>query len=522
MEYYRPAWVQKIAHMTDYNVDFVLVDEINAKWVKGQSKLSGELEKLSDKELVSKLVGMGIMTPINSTPVVNAKPTVEPTSKPPEKLSGNTIKQNTSPKCAGYNERLNPSEEDGKYPSDGSNKTEEIYKEYIQNIHTEIGLPENVEKSNLNQFNIFKNYEGIDFFSTGIGYVFITRPDLNLFPGDTKLTKETNRYHINVLDPFIRHLNGTSIGKEILTSLTQNQSFDKNFNIPSGFIPSITNHCKSFSPKDVQLDVLETQENMLGTRIVYGETTNKSISVDNFDLLFNELDSGFFIMLHKCWIEYINNVRRGIFLAKKENILSRVLDYASSLYYFLLGEDGESIVYWCKLTGVLPTTINYSSFDWIMGETKLREINVNYTYSLKEDMGISIFKDFNLSSLQFSDPNIADDKLNKYLDEISDPKKSGDKFILEKRKSDNWGNIPLVVYSKETEKPRLIFLSEKGDQSDTYIKLFINNRDKNQNKFTTKQLSEITKSSIDLSKSSYKPINKPNVQLNQNGLILIK
>jgi hypothetical protein len=99
------------------------------------------------------------------------------------------------------------------------------------------------------------------------------------------------------------------------------------------------------------------------------------------------------------WVNYISNITDGTFSANPRMIKGGMLDYMSSIYYFLLQPDGKTIKYWCKYTGCWPTNIPYSLSKFSKGSIDIAEGSITFVYMSKEDMNPDILKDFNKVSL---------------------------------------------------------------------------------------------------------------------------
>ena len=99
------------------------------------------------------------------------------------------------------------------------------------------------------------------------------------------------------------------------------------------------------------------------------------------------------------WVDYISKVFRGEFIPKRDYITSRILDYACSVYVVICGPDGESILFWTKYTGVFPTNIPSSAFNWSKGNLmKMPEYTISYKYAWKEDFNPMALAEFNINS----------------------------------------------------------------------------------------------------------------------------
>lgn len=131
----------------------------------------------------------------------------------------------------------------------------------------------------------------------------------------------------------------------------------------------------------------------------YGKHNIKSKTADNFSITYTDDDNLNIIKVHKAWTDYISKVYRGEFFANPIHRQNRTIDYASSVYYFLCGPDGETILFWSKYTGVFPTNTPSSALVWQKGNiTKMPEFSINYEFSWKEDLMPTTLAEFNLNS----------------------------------------------------------------------------------------------------------------------------
>jgi hypothetical protein len=76
-----------------------------------------------------------------------------------------------------------------------------------------------------------------------------------------------------------------------------------------------------------------------------------------------------------------------------------IIDYMSSIYYFVLEPDGKTLKYWAKYTGCWPNQIPYSQMSYRRGESTMVELEGTFVYTSKEDMSVAILEDFNRVSL---------------------------------------------------------------------------------------------------------------------------
>lgn len=230
-----------------------------------------------------------------------------------------------------------------------------------------------------NSINRFKlSYTDQDFAQGQIWYIFMTSPFCN-FSNDNKENSQ-----------FIEQLVHTPHGMDIIKAL----SFGSNGN--EVFMKLLTNCVESFTPSDISSSVYQFGETISKLKHVTMGSDNDSRSAGTFNIPYHEKEHIPVTRLHKAWYEYAQNVRKGKFKTSEEFIKNRLIDYQSSLYYFLLAPDGESLVYWAKYTGVMPTGLPYSTFEGKTGNNgELLKVNIPYSYVYKEDLEPEILNDFN-------------------------------------------------------------------------------------------------------------------------------
>ena len=268
------------------------------------------------------------------------------------------------------------------------------YKAEIENLRRLIGYPDN-EIWEVERFNRFRLRYGMDPSISNISYVFFTRPLLNLDP-------------YSKVDPYLYTLSKSVYGRHILydlNPLTKLYNADSKNYTP--FIMALTNNIVGFTPKDVVLRSNEALENQHNEKIIYASNYYDTLSADSFSVDILETSNLYYTNLIKTWVDYINNVQSGKWEPLLDYVQQRVIDYMSSMYYFLLGEDGHTITYYAKYTGVYPNTIPYSSLaSGDPNERQIRKLPVTFQYVRKEDMNPLILNDFNVLVSKYSDFNM--------------------------------------------------------------------------------------------------------------------
>ncbi|WP_171567733.1 hypothetical protein, partial [Brevibacillus sp. MCWH] len=160
--------------------------------------------------------------------------------------------------------------------------------------------------------------------------------------------------------------------KELILSLTDHFSNSHDFH------PYLSNTANSFELSDEFIKTVEHGETLTGYKVQYGKNNIESNSSGSFSISYID-DAEFNIYkTHKAWIEYISRVYRGEVTPKRDYIQKKILDYTVSVYYFICGPDGETILFWSKYFGVFPTNTPSSASSWSKGSSvKLPEFTIN-------------------------------------------------------------------------------------------------------------------------------------------------
>ena len=232
-------------------------------------------------------------------------------------------------------------------------------------------------------YNRFKLPLINDAFLKGYGYVFFTRPDCNVLnKKGTNISDEVK----NVPNFRYAWLHDPHILKQL--------SLDSN--IYGDFMPYLSNESRSFTLRDEYITYDTYGKSMTGHKIVYGKNNVESKTAGEFSIDFIDSRNVDIYRLHKLWTDYISNVYQGVFTPKMKYIRGRMLDYACSVYFILVAEDGETIIFWSKYTGVFPVNIPSSAYNWTQGQILTNpSINITYQYSFKEDFNPLSLIEFN-------------------------------------------------------------------------------------------------------------------------------
>ena len=263
----------------------------------------------------------------------------------------------------------------------GYKNKDDIYSDYTKDNISK-GYVSDLQKKLYNSFNRNKVAYPDKELNKTFAYVFFTRPDLNILTSSFNLTNQTTydpKYH------YLYNNNPWSL-----------KSLVNGGNPHHKFMTFLSNEALSFEVGDIVLKTHEHGETYNGHKIIYGRSDIESNVAGEMSIRYIDTVNLDVFKLHLAWVDYINKVSRGVFSPKRDYIKSKILDYACSCYYILCGPDGNTILYWQKLTGVFPVNTGENVFSWDSGTLLAKpEINIKYMYSFKSSMDPTILEEFN-------------------------------------------------------------------------------------------------------------------------------
>lgn len=263
-------------------------------------------------------------------------------------------------------------------------------REAFLNIKRDLNVPSAYTRLELNKlfndkFNRFRAEFPDYFLNNTLGYCVITRPDLNLFANDGSLhpqiSNDPQLYYISKANPMIP------------------KSLTKNYSTEHHFIPLLSNTITSLDVADESIDTLETGETFTGFKTQYAKSNIRSMTAGTIGIKFPETYNMGITHTHQMWCSYESGVYRGILKPKDQYIWSKILDYASDIYYFIVDAEDMIIRYWCKYVGCFPLNVNKSIFSYDAGsQVSHPDINVTYAYFARDDMNPITLTEFNNNS----------------------------------------------------------------------------------------------------------------------------
>lgn len=245
------------------------------------------------------------------------------------------------------------------------------------------------KRSEIQWLDKFSRFGCLDPYNTVLGpvreYTFFTKPDLHIFKDGTA----------SILNPEIGNM-------AFFVDLMQRQysrvlkllQYSADSSMP--FIPLLSNaKVSNIDLPSMHANDIETSANLYGTRIFYREDAYQSD--ENFDFSIDFEDSKYLevYLFFKAYEIYSQKKSLGLVTPPDDSyIINKVLHDQISIYKFLVGEDGETLLHWSKLYGCYPKTVPRDSFSEIPMDGHLK-YSIQWKASFVEDMEPNILTDFN-------------------------------------------------------------------------------------------------------------------------------
>lgn len=245
-------------------------------------------------------------------------------------------------------------------------------------------IPSEMSINTATHYDIYKYWQqSSDTYTKGIPVAFFTTPCMN-FSSDNA-NRSTYFSFVKEMYPDIyKSLSCMNLLAGDTTPVST-----------SPFIRLLSNGFKGLTGKDFTAKTIDIGETFYGYKQVLPGPMVDSMTGDTLSVKFIGEKNLHIIHLHKLWMEYIENVSRGYFIPYHEMVQRSEIDYVSTLYYFVLDYDMETILYFSRYTGIAPISNPYSALVTTIGDRDVPEIDIEYVYSYKEDLTPNILIDFN-------------------------------------------------------------------------------------------------------------------------------
>lgn len=279
-----------------------------------------------------------------------------------------------------------------------------------------------------NKFARFSYLDPYNLLTTTKEYIFITKPDLHIFDDKTGTVLSDELKNIPIWkDAFDRY-------RDVLKQLqySVNDEYDPFVNILSNSVAS------NLDLPGISANEVETNENIYGTHMMYRRSSLTTDEHHDFSLEFQDTKYLEVYQWFKLYDEYCKLKDLGMVTPVSDTYtINRILYDQMAIYKFVVGEDGESLIYWAKIWGVYPKSVPRDSISDLESMNSGIKFSVNFHGIFVDDLDPTILSEFDQLVLKNNTVPSGTDILPLYDSEIH-------------RISGEWASMPFVVTDNMT------------------------------------------------------------------------
>ena len=273
-----------------------------------------------------------------------------------------------------------------------------VFDEWLHKNLNMVGLMGDSDKSSIAKVHdYFDRYYSVypDTELTNVyHYIFMTRPDCYLIDtSNGKLREEVKRNGLIE--------NAYMTRPHVIRNLITDGYTQKNHRmyIPGKhrFMPMVTSRCESLQLANTQLQTSSLRQPYTLYTQYYGLHVAGSTGID-FSMTFREFGDLSIHYLMSVWMNYINDVMKGIYNPKSQYIRENRADYMVSIYDMMTGPDGRSLLYWVKLTGAFPTDNDNASLSFNLHGSQDNKVTIPFVAFRIEPIHPYSLIDFNFNA----------------------------------------------------------------------------------------------------------------------------
>lgn len=243
-----------------------------------------------------------------------------------------------------------------------------------------------VNRLNADWYHKFSRTPIIDPFTTNTTtkeYLFFTKPDLHLFDTTGNINPELANKSTFFVDAIDRY---PDVAKQLQYSVEGTKML---------FSPLLSNAVNGhLELPGISANTIDGPSNVYGTHISYRGTSSESDEQFDFSLDFKDNKYLEVYMYFKMYDEYERMKWKGeVSPTSIMYIYRKILHDQTSIYKFIVGEDGHTLLYWARLIGCMPLSVPRDTFTELPdGEITF---STNWKAQFVQDMDPIILTDFN-------------------------------------------------------------------------------------------------------------------------------
>lgn len=243
------------------------------------------------------------------------------------------------------------------------------------------------DRSDFNDWGTFYRFQRMDPYRLAPNskeYIFITKPDLHIFEGSA-----------DTLNPEIA---GNAFFVDLMTrgygTVLKNLQYSVDTSCP--FIRAFTNLKRS----NVDLTAItagdqDTASNMFNTKMTYRKSSFSSDEDADFNIEFEDSKYLEVYLWFRAFDEYERKKFEGRVTPPSQSYtFNKILHDQMTLFKFIVGENGEDIIHYSRITGCYPKNVNRDAFGDMPDDGHIK-LTTSWKGTFVKDMDPEIIAHFN-------------------------------------------------------------------------------------------------------------------------------
>ncbi len=270
----------------------------------------------------------------------------------------------------------------------------ENYMKNLDDKHIDYGASYNTFDTTVDFFNLGKLADVSNSPEPYIAYILMSRPSFNIMSAEqTKVDVESYQNYRNLQSsPLTATYVNTKQGRSLLMSLS-----DYSQNV---WLPVVTNKAASYTTNDIELKTYEKGNTYYGHMMKYARFSDEHKVATTMSIEFKNDRFMSILKLMYLWMSCIYlETRNGLLVPKLIYQQNAIIDYMGSMYYLVTRRDGSELVYWEKITGVMPIRAPFSMFSFSDQMIFNERFNIDFHCGIRSDPNDpSVLMDINFLS----------------------------------------------------------------------------------------------------------------------------
>lgn len=242
----------------------------------------------------------------------------------------------------------------------------------------------------------------------GREFLFFTKPNLNIIKQDDTTLRTVGDTTLQTYLQSLPFWTDMSLNRQNTIAALESSYSDAKYGYRDPFNHILQNQVSSnLEIPNLSADMIDTPTNAFGVNYKYRGSTESGDDNPSFSLEFNDTKWLDVYYVFKAYDEYEKLKAHGVIRPAKYYITHRIIHDAFSIFKFIVDEDMETIIYWGKMYGVVPTSLPRDLFNTPTFEQQL-SFSIDFQAAWYDDMKPEILQDFN----DLAKPLLTDSRLD--------------------------------------------------------------------------------------------------------------